>query len=137
MTSRNCKHRSPNEGYDPEPFVKRLHELLEEHNESYREASLRSELDHQAMRRYLVHFKRPDRQSCLALADHFGVNPNELLQLAGYKPMKYFQVETASAESLPTEAVDVALDIARIPDPGTRKAVARAIRTLLKKYFEE
>ena len=33
--------------------------------------------------------------------------------------------------------VTVALDIAKIPDPGTRKAVAQAVRTLLKKYFEE
>lgn len=123
--------------YDPKPFNTRLIELLKQHNESYRQASLRSGLDHQAVRRYVVDLRRPDRQSCLALADHFGVNPNELLELAGYKPLKFFQVQTASAEALPTEAVDVALAIARIPDPGTRKTVAQAIMTLLKKYFEE
>jgi hypothetical protein len=33
--------------------------------------------------------------------------------------------------------VDVAFDIANITDPGTRKEVAMAIRTLIKKYFVE
>jgi len=33
------------------------------------------------------------------------------------------------------EAADVALDIARIPDPRTRQQVAEAVRVLLKKYF--
>jgi len=121
--------------YNPKPFVKRLEQLLEEHNETWREASLGSGLDHQTIRRYM-NGHRPDRQSLLVLADHFEVNPNEFLQLAGYPTMKIFEVKTASAETLPPEAVDVAMDIARIADPGTRKTVVQAIRTLLKKYFE-
>jgi transcriptional regulator with XRE-family HTH domain len=109
--------------------------LLAERNETRREAALRAGLDHQTLRRY-VNGHRPDRQSLLVLADYFEVNPNEFLQLAGYAPMKIFEVKTRSAEALPPEAVDVAMDIARIADPGTRKAVVQAIRTLLKKYFE-
>jgi len=70
------------------------------------------------------------------LADHFGVNPNEFLQLAGWPSLKAFDVETSSAENLPVEAVEVAKDIARIKDPKTRKMVTEAIRTLLSKYFE-
>ena len=73
--------------------------------------------------------------ACILLADHFGVNPNELLQLANYPPLKVFDVRTANAERLPPEAVDVAMDLARIPDPGMRKAVAEAMRALLKQYF--
>jgi transcriptional regulator with XRE-family HTH domain len=130
------KRTSRNIGYDPDPFIERLKELLEEHNESYREASLRSGLDNQAVRRYVVRRMRPNRESCIALADHFGINPNELLQLAEWQPLRFFEVETASAESLPTEAVDVALAIARIPDPGVRKTVAQAMLTLLEKFFE-
>jgi hypothetical protein len=38
-------------------------------------------------------------------------------------------------ENLPPEAVDVALDIAKIPDPRTRKQVAEAGQVLLKRYF--
>jgi hypothetical protein len=89
------------------------------------------------MRRILALGMRPNRETLIALADHFGIDPNELLELGHYKPLGFFQVETASAEALPTEAADVALDIAKISDPGTRKAVAKAVRTLLKKYFEE
>jgi transcriptional regulator with XRE-family HTH domain len=121
--------------YNPRPFVKRLEQLLEERNETWREASLGAGLDHQTIRRYM-NGHRPDRQSLLVLADHFEINPNEFLQLAGYPTMKIFEVKTASAEALPPEAVDVAMDIARIADPGTRKSVVQAIRTLLKKYFE-
>lgn len=121
--------------YNPQPFIARLEQLLAERNETRREAALRAGLDHQTIRRYM-NGHRPDRQSLLVLADYFEVNPNEFLQLAGYPPMKIFEVKTKSAEALPPEAVDVAMDIARIADPGTRKAVVQAIRTLLKKYFE-
>jgi transcriptional regulator with XRE-family HTH domain len=121
--------------YNSKPFVKRLEQLLEERNETWREASLSSGLDHQTIRRYM-NGHRPDRQSLLVLADHFEVNPNEFLQLAGYPTMKIFEVKTKSAKALPPEAVDVAMDIARIADPGTRRAVVQAIRMLLKKYFD-
>ena len=122
--------------YDHKPFTARIHKLLEERNESYREAALASSLDHQALHRYLSGYRRPHMHACILLADHFGVNPNEFLQLAGYPPLKVFDIETKSAERLPPEAVDVALDLARIPDPGVRKAVAEAMRTLLKQYFK-
>jgi hypothetical protein len=121
--------------YDPKPFMTRILKLLEERNESYREAALASSLDHQALHRYLSGRRRPHMHACILLADHFGINPNEFLQLANYPPLKVFDLQTASAERLPPEAVDVALDLARIPDPGVRQAVAGAMRTLLKQYF--
>jgi hypothetical protein len=46
---------------------------------------------------------------------------HNILQLAGWPPWKVFDIKRASIDSLPTEAVDVALDIAKIPDPRTRK----------------
>jgi transcriptional regulator with XRE-family HTH domain len=133
MTTEKRK-TSAHEKYNPKPFVKRLEQLLEEHNETWRDASLGAGLDHQTIRRYM-NGHRPDWQSLLMLADHFEINPNEFLQLAGYPTMKIFEVKTKSTEALPAGAVDVAMDIARIADPGTRKAVVQAIRTLLK-YFE-
>ncbi len=54
-------------------------------------------------------------------------NPNELLMLAGWPTLKAFDIHTESAEHLPPEAVQVAKEIARIPNPGTRKTVAEAI----------
>jgi transcriptional regulator with XRE-family HTH domain len=131
-----ARRRALKKRYDPLPLRKRLEQLLAERNESYREAALRSGLDHQAVRRILSAGQRPAIQTCILLADHFDVNPNEFLELAGHPPLKMFDAQAASARRLPPEAIDVALDLARIPRPGTRKAVAQAIRTLLKQYFD-
>ncbi len=121
--------------YDPEPFKQRILQLLEQKNETYREASLESGLDHQAVRRILSG-RRPAMHICILLADHFGVNHNEFLQLGGWPTLKAFDIHAVNAENLPPEAVEVAMDVARIPEPGTRKQVAEAIRTLLAKYFD-
>lgn len=122
--------------FDPEPLIKRLRELLEKHNESYREASLRAGLDHQSVRR-ILDGQRPSMHICILLADHFGINPNEFLTLAGWPALKAFDVRSVTQENLPPEAVDVALAVAKIADPGARKEVATAILTLVRKYTEE
>ena len=122
--------------YNPEPMVERLRELLEKHNESYREASLRAGLDHQAVRRVLEG-QRPSMHIAILLADHFGVNPNEFLELAGWPTLKVFDVRSVDSESLPPEAVEVATALAKIKNPGTRKDVAQAFLTLVQKYFED
>ena len=129
---RNLASKAP---YDPGPFTTRLAELLKKANETYRETAIKSGLDLQSVRRYAGGERRPSLMACLLLADHFRVNPNEFLELAGWPPMQVFDIELESAENLPTEAVDVAKDIARIPDPGMRKEVAQAIRILIKNYF--
>ncbi len=100
-----------------------------------RQSGVESGLDHETIRR-VKDGQRPDMTHCIMLADYFDINPNELLQLADWPTLKVFDIARASAENLPSEAVDVALDIAKIPDPGTRKEVAKAIRVLLKKYFK-
>jgi len=74
---------------------------------------------------------------CILLADHWGINPHELLMLVGWPTLKAFDIQTESAAHLPPGAVDVAKEIARIPNPGTRKTVAEAILVLVRKYFEE
>jgi transcriptional regulator with XRE-family HTH domain len=121
--------------YNYEKLKKRIRELLTKNNESMREASLRSGLDHQAVRR-IVAGQRPNITSCVLIARHFDINPNEILELAGWPAMEAFSLSNPDIQNLPPEAVDVALDIARIKNPGTRKQVAEAIRTLLAKYFD-
>jgi len=121
--------------YDPEPMIKRLRELLEKHNESYREASLRAGLDHQGVRRVLEG-QRPSMHICILLADHYGGNPNEFLQLAGWPTLKIFDIRSVDTDNLPPEAVDIALAVAKISDPGTRKAVVEAMLFLTKKYLD-
>jgi len=122
--------------YNPKPLIKRLDELLKQNKDSFREAALESGLDHQAVRRIRAG-NRPQMHVCILLADHFGTNPNEMLQLAGWPTLKVFDIHTESAENLPSEAVSVAKEIARIPNPGTRKEVAQAILTLVHKYFDQ
>ena len=125
-----------NAPYDPEPLIARIKDLLKKHNESYREASLRSGLDHQAIRRIFAG-QKPQMHICILLADHFGVNPNEILQLAGWPTLKAFDVSVVDTVNLPPEATEVALAVAKISEPGIRREVTDAVLILLKKYFSE
>jgi hypothetical protein len=120
--------------FDPEPLISRIKDLLKKHNESYREASLRSGLDHQAIRRILAG-QKPQMHVCILLADHFGINPNEILHLAGWPTLKAFNVSTVDTSKLPPEATEVALAVAKISEPGVRREVTDAILILMKKYF--
>ncbi len=130
------KKDTKRKSFDPKPLITRLEQLMGEKNLSMRQVGIESGLDHQVIRRLKeVHAKRPNMTYCILLADYFGINPNELLQLAGWPPLKVFDIKRASIDNLPSEAVDVSLDIAKIPDPRTRKQVAEAVRVLLKKYF--
>ena len=122
--------------FDPEPLVARIKDLLKKHNESYREASLRTGLDHQAIRRILSG-QKPQMHVCILLADHFGVNPNEILKLAGWPTLKAFDVSVVDMVNLPPEATEVALAVAKISEPGIRREVTDAVLILLKKYFSE
>ena len=129
------RRRAKSKTFNPKPLVDRIDQLMAKSNVSMRKAGVESGLDHESIRR-IKDGDRPDMTYCILLADYFDINPNELLQLADWPRLKAFDIKRASAENLPTEAVDVALDIAKIPDPGTRKEVAKAVRVLLKKYFK-
>ena len=125
-----------NKPYDAEPNIKRLRGLLEKHNESYREASLRAGRDHQGVRRVLEG-QRPSMHICILLADHFGVNPNEFLTMAGWPALKVLDIRSIDTENLPPEAVEVAVALGKIENPGIRKGGSQAILTLVKKYLQE
>ena len=74
--------------------------------------------------------------TCVYLANHFEVNPNEFLELALWPRLHVFDISNTVPDQLPTEAVEVAVQLSKIENPGTRKKVAEAIMTLLEKYFE-
>ena len=104
--------------FDSEPLISRIKDLLKKHNESYREASLRSGLDHQAIRRILSG-QKPQMHICILLADHFGVNPNEILRLAGWPTLKAFDVSIVDVVNLPPETNElVRLGLWRIDRSG-------------------
>lgn len=126
------RRRTRDSGYDPQPFITRLAELLKKQKESYREAALSSGLDHQAVRRILAG-QQPSMTNCILLADHFRVNPNEFLALAGWPTLKAFDTLPIRQEQLPPEVVEVALSLAKITNPGVRKDIATSFLTLINK----
>jgi transcriptional regulator with XRE-family HTH domain len=128
------KRRAKQADRDLGPLVARLNQLVNERNLSKRFAAMQAGLDHQGILR-IEGGRRPDMVSCILLADFFDINPNELLELAGWPMLKALQVR--SVEELPPEVVEVALDLAKIEDVATRREVAGAIRILLKKHFPE
>ncbi len=124
-------------GYDPTRLIEALEGLLAERNESYREASLRAGLDHGALYRFLQMRKRPSPRSLLMLADHFAVNPNDLLVLAGYPPLAMFERKPADMDNLSPDVRLLVEDLEQIGDPALRKRLVEAIRLLLKEYIEK
>ena len=120
--------------YISDSFVNRIKELLKEKKLTYREAALAAGLDHQGIRRILAG-QQPSLANCILLANYFGINPNEFLQLAGWPTLKVFEVEIVKGEHLPQEAVDVALALSKIPNSTSRKQIATAIMGLIAAYF--
>jgi hypothetical protein len=123
--------------YDPTHLVATLEGLLAEHNESSREASLRAGLDHGSMRRYLRDGKRPSMNALLLLADHFGLNPNELLVLAGYPALGLFERVPADLDGLSPDVRLLVEDLERIADPVLRRRLVEAIRLLVAGFLRD
>lgn len=124
------RRRTRDSGYDPQPFIDRITELLKKNKESYREAALASRLDHQAVRR-IPAGQQPSMTNCILLADHFGINPNEFLELAGWPTLRVFDVRTGNNEMIPPEVAEVALSSAKISNPSVRSEVSSAILRLV------
>jgi hypothetical protein len=112
------------------PWAALLEELRLERNESYREASIAAGLDHGALHRFIKTDRRPNRESCIALAHHFDINPNELLVAAGYGPLPWFDPSLTDAHDYPFEVKQVAEALLRIRDLGFRRRVCGAMQAL-------
>lgn len=121
--------------YDPEPFRQLLLELLKKAGESYRRASQAAGLPPNAISKYMKGI-RPSRHACVALADHFGVNPNEFLQAAGYEPLHFFDRSLVQPGELSPEVQALAARLQQIKDPVTRRRVIEAMATLLNPYLQ-
>jgi hypothetical protein len=122
-------------GYNPDQFRGLVEPLLTERNESYREASRESGLDESAISRYFSG-TQPVRDACIALADHFGINPNEVLEAAGYEPLHFFDRRLIDPNALPPDVDAFANEIARIEDEEMRKEMIEAFRQILRIQME-
>ena len=112
------------------PWAALLEELCQARNESYRQASLAAGLDHGAVHRFVKGNRRPHRESCIALAHHFGLNPNELLAAAGHEPLPWFDPSLTNPGDYPFEVKQVAEALIRIASPRLRREVCEAVEAL-------
>jgi transcriptional regulator with XRE-family HTH domain len=117
--------------YDRAALADYLEELRQARNESYREASLAAGLDHGALLRYTKKRSRPTRESCITLADHFGVNPNEILTRAGYDPLQIFDRSLVDPDALAPEVEELAAFLNNLSPPARRREVCNAVRELV------
>lgn len=117
--------------HDRSALAEYLDQQRQAHNESFRETSLAAGLDHGAMLRYVKHHTRPTRESCIALADHFGVNPNEILTRAGYDPLHFFDRSLVDPATLAPEVADLASYLNHLSPLARRREVCQAVRALV------
>ena len=112
------------------PWAVLLEELCRARNESYRQASLAAGLDHGAVHRFVKGNQRPHRESCIALAHHFGLNPNEILVAAGHEPLPWFDPSLTHPGDYPFEVKQVAEALIHIANPRLRREVCEAVQAL-------
>ena len=112
------------------PWAELLEELRRARNESYREASLAAVLDNGALHRFIRGKRRPNRESCIALAHHFEINPNELLIAAHHEPLPWFDPSLTNAQDYPFEVKQVAEALLGIHDLRLRREACEAMQAL-------
>ena len=120
--------------YNPIPLQELLRRLLSESQESYRTASVAAGLSPNTVSNYMNGI-RPSRDASIALADHFGINPNEMLMTAGYEPLSFFEPPLTELKVSP-EVKELAAIAERIKDPDIRKHLIKMTRALYEAYVE-
>jgi transcriptional regulator with XRE-family HTH domain len=118
-------------GYDQEQFVPFVQRLLAERNETYREAAIRAGLDRSSVWRFLNKGTRPHRDACILLAQHFEVNPNEMLAAAGYEPIALFDLSMADPDEYPPEVKALARALTEIPGAAKRRRLCTLLGALV------
>lgn len=123
--------RRDKQDYNVERFRGFVEPLLEQRNESYRQASMKAGLDETAISRYF-RGTQPMRDACIALADYFDVNPNEMLQAAGYEPLDLFERREVDLSQVSPETKQILEKLERITDPRIRRRIYEAIDLMLE-----
>ncbi len=117
--------------YDPIPFQELLRRLLDKFGESYRAASSAADLHPTTVSNYMRGM-RPMRDACIALADHFDINPNELLKAAGYEPLHFFDRRLVDPNALPPDVERLVGEIMLLEDATARQEMVDALRHALR-----
>jgi len=114
-------------------FQQYLGQLLEQTGESYRKASLAAGLHQGSVSNYMGGVQ-PSRDACIALADHFGVHPNEMLQAAGYEPLALFNRWLGDPDQMSHEVRTLAGRIEAIRSPQGRALLLNTIEQVVELY---
>lgn len=123
--------RRDRQDYEVDRFRNFVKPLLEQLDESYRQASMSAGLDEAALSRYF-RGTQPMRDACIALADHFGINPNEMLKAAGYDPLHFFDRRLIDPNAIPPDVEQFLGEIMKIETATIRKEMIEALRQVLK-----
>ena len=75
------------------------------------------------------------RDACIVLADHFGINPNEMLVAAGYEPLAIFDQTLVDPEGLSPEVRAFAKKVQKIENYETKRRLINAMSDLLQAYL--
>jgi len=75
------------------------------------------------------------RDACIALADHFGINPNKLLEAAGYEPLHFFDRREIDLTKVSPEGKEILEKLEQITDPKIRKRLFEVIDVMLDGYL--
>ena len=123
--------RRGKQNYDPDRFRGLVEPLLEQEGESYRQASMAAGLDETAISRYF-RGSQPMRDACIALADYFHINPNEMLEAAGYEPLHFFDRRMIDPNAMPPDIDQLTGEIMRIENDAVREEVVDTLRQVLR-----
>ncbi len=121
--------------YDPVPVQELLRRLLDKFGESYRAASIAAGLHPPTISNYMGGV-RPMRDACIALADHFDINPNELLKAAGYEPLHFFDRRLVDPNALPPDVERLVGEIMLLEDATVRQAIVDTLRYALRALMQ-
>jgi len=117
--------------YDLKPFQELLGKLLEETGESYRQAGRASGLSGTTISNYM-RGTRPMRDACIALADHFGINPNRMLEAASYEPLHFFDRRLMDPNAIPPDIEQLVGEIMEIENESMRREMVEILRQTLQ-----
>lgn len=117
--------------YNPAPFQELLRRMLDKSGESHRTASSAAGLHPSTVSNYLRGM-RPMRDACIALADHFDINPNEFLKAAGYEPLHFFDRRLVDPNALPPDVERLVGEIMLLEDATVRQEIVDALRHALR-----
>ncbi len=123
--------RRGKQNYDVEQFRSFVEPLLKQEDESYRQASMAAGLDETAISRYF-RGSQPMRDACIALADHFGINPNEMLKAAGYEPLHFFDRRLVDPNDLPPDIETIMGKLLSIEDEAVREEMVKSLLEVLR-----